>query len=286
MSNYSIETKTRVLMERPEPTFFAKIPKMAQLELDPYELALYTNYKQTASDSENGAAWKSNKTLAQECRMSIRKVQEARKSLEAKGYIQSTYTNNENDSVSSPVTVTIVDVWEENHKRFAKDKTPAQDAKPLHKVHTPMQEVHTTPAQGAYKEESFNKNQEINKDSTPTPLDTLQEMAVVVRRELKQYGSTATKLAKMLLAELSGKQAEYNLETPISPEQLTAFCLQWDKKLDRNGKPLARPSNMGSLKRNIEDWQKATTKPKAHTPLNLAQRKAPANLALLEGRTA
>ncbi len=281
MTDYVIEEKNRVLMERPEPSFYAKIPKMAQLDLDPYELALYTNYKQTASDNPNGGAWKSNETLAKECHMSPRKITQVRQSLVEKGYIHCQYETSESGKEYSAAIVTIVDVWAKNHARFS--TTPiaprangiAPDANPRsHDVLTPI-------APRANKEELNNKNQKEEKALAPA----LQEMLDTVKRELKQYGKQAENVAKLLLGELPSKQAEMNLSKPINPEMLIAFCVWWDKKKDRNGQSLTRPRNMGSIKSAVEEWQK-TLSPlnylKSEAPKTLAQRKAPTNLDLLQ----
>lgn len=119
-----------------EPSNFAMIPKMAMMDLDPYELALYCHYKITARDT--GGCWKSNKTLANETGMSARKLQDCRLKLVEKGYITVTYSSDETGNINTPPVITIVNVWSENRLRYGKKDTP------------PMQEVHTPHAQGAY----------------------------------------------------------------------------------------------------------------------------------------
>lgn len=130
-----------IIENESEPSAFAMIPKMAIMDLDPYELALYSNYKITAS--EHGKCWKSNKTLATECKMSIRQVQYARDSLEKKGYIVSTVQKDDKGRINSPPDVTIKNVWSENRKRFGKSSTP------MHLMHTPLHDVHTPHAPDA-----------------------------------------------------------------------------------------------------------------------------------------
>jgi len=104
----------QVRSERHEPDFYARIPKMASLELTPYEVALYLNYKMTAAD--DGICFKSDETLAAETHMGITKVKECRNSLIEKGYIRKE-TNNREDGNS--ITITIVWLWDENHQRFS-----------------------------------------------------------------------------------------------------------------------------------------------------------------------
>lgn len=113
-----------------EPSHYAMIPKMAMLDLDPYELTLYCHYKMTAS--EHGKCWKSNKTLASETGMSVRQVQESRGKLAEKGFITLTYTPDDSGNINTPPVITIVNVWSENRSRYAKN-----DAPPMHSVHTP-----------------------------------------------------------------------------------------------------------------------------------------------------
>jgi hypothetical protein len=90
---------------------------------------------------------------------------------------------------------------------------------------------------------------------------SLQSMIAAVKKELKQYGKTAEKIAKLLLCRHTGKDSELNLEKPISPEQLTQFGLYWDKKLDRNGQKLSRPKNIDSVKSNVEAWLDTLNQP-------------------------
>jgi len=98
-----------------EPSNFAMIPKMAMMDLDPYELALYCHYKITAA--ENGACWKSNATVSKETGMSDSKMRQTRLSLVDKGYIQLTQETDTPD-VNTPPIVTIINVWAENRQRY------------------------------------------------------------------------------------------------------------------------------------------------------------------------
>ncbi len=108
---------TRVQNERNEPTFYARIPKMCIMDLDPYELALYCNYKQTASD--DGYCDKSNTKLSKETGMSVGKVKLAKKSLEDKKLITVTHRTDKSGIENQTTYIKIIDVWEENHRRYA-----------------------------------------------------------------------------------------------------------------------------------------------------------------------
>lgn len=99
-----------------EPTAFAMIPQMAIMELDPYELALYCNYKITARDA--GACWKSNATVAMETGMSESKMRQTRLALVAKGYIQLVEQTDEKGNNNAPPVITIVNIWSENRAKY------------------------------------------------------------------------------------------------------------------------------------------------------------------------
>lgn len=109
---------SRVASQRRDPTFFAMIPKMAMLDLTPFELALYCNYKQTAADDPEGYCSKSNGTLSRETSMSVSAVKKAREGLFEKGFITVEIHEDENGVINTPSTVRIVDVWETNYDRF------------------------------------------------------------------------------------------------------------------------------------------------------------------------
>lgn len=283
MTDYVIEQKTHVLMERPEPTFYAKIPKMAQMDLDPYELALYSNYKQTASDNPNGGVWKSNETLAKECRMSPRKITQVRQALVEKGFIHCQYETSESGKEFSAAIVTIVDVWMENHKRFSKEGIAPDANPPSHDVLTPL-------APRANKEESFNKNKDSKKELPPTPVTgdepptAFDVMKTAAKRLLKQYDNrTLDPIVKTLLCQHTGKNADKNLIRPITVSELEAFCAWWDKKKDREGNPLTRPANQKSVLNRVSEWLETVNAPKA-APAETPILKAPIKLSAEDER--
>lgn len=83
----------------------------------------------------------------------------------------------------------------------------------------------------------------------------LEAMKTAVKTLLKQYNaSQCENVARCLLGLHSGKKAGLNLETPITVEQLSEFCIWWDKKKDRNGEKLTRPRNMDSILPAVSDW--------------------------------
>lgn len=162
------KTKQTITSERQEPTYYAMIPKMAILDLNPFELALYCNYKQTTG--EYGQCTKSNATLAQECHMSVNRMKAARASLVKHGYIRVVVHEDDKGFQSTPATVIVRDVWEVNHQLFAEQKafggvspgdTPGyQDLTP------PYQEVTGGVSPGDTKEEP-NKKIEIKDYAAP-----------------------------------------------------------------------------------------------------------------------
>lgn len=137
-----------------EPSHYARIPKMATVDLDPYELALYCHYKQTASD--HGTCYKSNTTLANETGMSIRKIQDTRQSLEEKGFVSISYKRDEMGNINSPPTITICNIWAKNYARY--------HAGGMHLMQGGMQDVHGGYAPDAPKEELI--KEELIKENT------------------------------------------------------------------------------------------------------------------------
>jgi len=152
-----------------EKTYYAMIPKLASIELNPYELALYTNYMQTCGQC-GGECKKSNATLASETHMSVRQVQKMRKALAQKGYIEVLSTGNE----SPPRVKIIATIWQRNTDTYSR-KQDAQQTPPMNQVHTPVNQVHTPHESGANKEEPKNKNlSKKKKENAPTrePMST------------------------------------------------------------------------------------------------------------------
>lgn len=95
-------------------THFAQIPKIASVELNPYELALYTNYVHSCGIS-NDACIKSHSTLALETKMSVSQVKRCKFSLEEKGYITIKSGGDRKPSIIHYRD----DIWERNEQEFA-----------------------------------------------------------------------------------------------------------------------------------------------------------------------
>ncbi len=107
------DTRQRIQHDHGEPTFFAMIPKMAILELDPFALKLYCHYKQVVGENPHRACFKSNQTLSEALGMSVNRMKQARALLESKHYIRVQHT------AGGTATVTLRNVWAINHQRFA-----------------------------------------------------------------------------------------------------------------------------------------------------------------------
>lgn len=216
--------------ERHEPTFFAMVPKMAQMDLAPYELALYCNLKQTASDG--GAVTKSNRTLAFETHMSIAQVKRARKALEVKGYIRVEHRVDEQGNQNQTNIITLRDVWALNHHRFKTQKEFMTGV-----ALTEPGGVLTEPGGGSARTPSNNhksKNQRKRKDSAVVTADTRPAKkddplfdAITTHifhlnpEQVKatKSGGRIAKLKKWLVENQSG----------VTPEDIAAFARHYGK---------------------------------------------------------
>lgn len=103
--------------------FRTEIPNIIfSLGLDIYERSLYIHYKRVAGDK--GGCWQSNKTIAEECGMSIRKLQSVKKSLcrprkelDGLSLITVAHRKREDKGDTSDI-VSIVNIWPKNAKRY------------------------------------------------------------------------------------------------------------------------------------------------------------------------
>lgn len=84
----------------------------------------------------------------------------------------------------------------------------------------------------------------------------LEAMVQAVKKECKQKNPKQTKaIAKILLCRYTGKDAGKNISRPITPTQLTAFMVDWDKKRNyKTGETLTRPRNQLSMQTNVDEW--------------------------------
>jgi len=172
-----------------EPSHYAMIPKMAMIELDPYELSLYCHYKMTAS--ENGKCWKSNQTLANETGMSVSKIKGVRSELAKKGFIGLTENKGKEGFVNAPPTVTIINLWTENRKRFAKKEVDT----PSHQKATPQFSGDYPQPPKSHKESVF-KNSSGRKKTAPqaaTSQSPVQSNAAPNTTPLKESPRLETK---------------------------------------------------------------------------------------------
>jgi hypothetical protein len=185
--------------------FRTEIPNIVfSLGLDPYEKALYLEYKRVAGDK--GACWKSNKSLAEAVGCSIRKIQSTKKKLckkrsklNGKSLITVVQRKREDKGDASDI-ITIMDIWENNAMEFIasrrkkeapKRATPhAPDAPP------PMHIVHPPHAPGAPKEDPYKE-------------DPIEE-------RMSQLAEASCRLATLLLTfilKLNPKAKKPNLDT-------------------------------------------------------------------------
>jgi hypothetical protein len=106
----------------------------------------------------------------------------------------------------------------------------------------------------------------------------LQSMIALVKKELKQYGAIAEKIAKLMLGLCSGKDKELNLDSTMTESDFLSMMSWWDKKKDSGGERLARPSNLKSFRRQALVWQEEKQKTVQVAPRN-ASTASPSNSA-------
>ena len=193
------------------------IPKMAMMELDPYELTLYCHYKMTAS--EHGKCWKSNKTLADESGMSERKMQECRNILVTKGYITLIPTLDENGKNNAPPVITIINVWATNRKLYAK-----KEADPLAPHATPLAGDATPVAPHATKESVFKNSSRISNErkrskpsspSTPKVLKYPSDAYKYQNQHVEQYQKEHGGMLDILLKSWGMDLYKHITEMPL-----------------------------------------------------------------------
>lgn len=144
-----------------------------EMDLDPFELSFYLYLKRTAGDK--GKCWKSNKTLASESKISIRKINYLKISLEKKGLIKITQRKTKDGDQDSSI-IEIVDLWPKNFAHFLK---PNEDiSKPkgvVHNMHNPMQDMQDGTAPNANKEDHSEEDLK-NIDIVPSVSDLVQHL--------------------------------------------------------------------------------------------------------------
>lgn len=120
--------------------YFHILPNLYDDLLDPYEYRLIGHYKR------RGTCWEGTRKIAEHCHMSVGKVSQARKSLATKGLIRIEMLTRKDlkdnglvqdvdpDSSNKICVVTVVDVWDENVKRYS---NPQSVNTPVHVMNTP-----------------------------------------------------------------------------------------------------------------------------------------------------
>ena len=235
-----MDEKQHIQTERQEPTFYARVPKMAITDLDPYELALYCNYKQTASDA--GGCTKSNATLAEETGMSISKLKLARKALEEKGFIRVERRTDESGVENQTILVTIVDIWAENHQRFSKGSHVVTGGSHMvtgGQSHGDRGAVTTRPQRRTKQEEPNKKNQD---EDDPSVVDAnYAEAAKVYENEIGLLSRFVGEQLKDLLAEYPKDWVIDAVRVAVSANKRNLNymrgCLRNWKAEGRNGAP-------------------------------------------------
>lgn len=159
---------------------FAMIPYMADNELDPYEMRLLVHYIRRAG--ENLSCWESTDESARICKMDVRKVRAARKSLMDCGYIDI-----EERAGKTPL-ITVVNVWDKNRRVFA---TPSKNVRgtPSKNALPPLAKMH-------HEVYSIVEPVEVNKDSAASG-----EVAVGVPSESEERHNAKATLEVNLEAE-------------------------------------------------------------------------------------
>lgn len=152
-----------------EPTFYARIPKMAIMDLAPYELALYCHYREIIGSNESDQmCWMSNANLAARAQMSVSRMKEARNTLRDLGYIRVRHEPNPHSN-SEMAIVTVRNIWALNHNRFMTQKE-FETGIPLdpsrQKTGGGRQKTTPQPPEN-HKEEPIKNNQEEIKDGLP-----------------------------------------------------------------------------------------------------------------------
>jgi hypothetical protein len=239
-----------------EPSHYAMIPKMAMMDLDPYELVLYCHYKMTAS--EHGKCWKANKTLANETGMSETKMRMARTSLVAKGFITLTHTPDEKGNINSPPTITIVSVWAENRKRYAK-----KEVDPLAPRATPPSQSATPLAPRATKEdpsEEEPKNKSIAPKVAKVKPDTIPAALINPMKDalVKAFGWNSEKMTRGEWG-LIQRTAKELCSTGFEAERIDSFYAWCNARFTKGFSPVALTTHLSEYRAARLDTPKPST---------------------------
>lgn len=82
----------------------------------------------------------------------------------------------------------------------------------------------------------------------PSELDAMVDAV----KQLKAYGKTGKKVAKVLLGQLEGDSSDYNIDgEPFKPSDVSKFVTWWEKKYP----DATIPRNMGSVQKWFNIWR-------------------------------
>jgi hypothetical protein len=218
-----VEKKHRVVDEDRQREWFTIIPNVVlEMELNPYELALYVLYKRIAG--ENGVCWASTRTLAKRLDCGVATVARARTVLAERGLIR-----REIRAVDSgqPVDhVVIVDIWSENAQKMLADRSREERSK---RKRSRGEHQRSTQEQGSSREErkknllrrdTEEKNEPNGASKSSPGLQSLVEQYIAKCGYWNGKKPTRQEWGRMArgLKEL--------LESDYSQEQILG-CLEW-----------------------------------------------------------
>jgi hypothetical protein len=150
--------------------YFHVMLNMADDDLGPFEYRLLGHYIRVCGAESDGICFQSVRNIAQATQMSIPKVIEARKTLQAAGWIRVVEQSNKSHRI------TVVDRMEENIKRYVDQKTERNDlqANGDQYIEHDDQNIDRGDQYPAYEEQPIKNNpsETTRKDSAPVGADT------------------------------------------------------------------------------------------------------------------
>lgn len=142
-------TPTRIRDDGDLRRYRTEIPNcIDDADLSVYAFRLYVHLKRVAGDE--GTCWQSTRTLAEACKMSLAKVVDAKRELEAAGLIEI----GKHATRSGPGdTITIVDVWSENFSRYGKRSPHEQSVRHTNAKRSPREQEEEPSEEVTHEEE-------------------------------------------------------------------------------------------------------------------------------------
>jgi hypothetical protein len=228
-----------------EPSNYAMIPKMAMIDLEPYELVLYCHYKITAA--EEGDCWKSNKTLARETGMSETKIKETRLSLVAKGFITLIQIADENGNINTPPVINVVNVWAENRKRYTKKEapTPSRHA-PTPSRHAPTPQSPRATKVSVLETEPSNKDTSANASGFPRSIKSYK--AEHIQAYQAQHLQDVTALVKAWAGDMYSSITEFG-------DKVGRMYIEVHQELIRLNKPATDYLALANYTKKKDAWK-------------------------------